>query len=322
MAGSVIRDFVYLDWERLRSFVAQAESGVPETRSSTLTSEEADHYNAELGFPGIARIADTGDLRYLRSATETRSLHHAVFAAFEQRLEETNAVLDITPSYSDELWTPENFGKYRFIRVRGVVRVVDYLAILSLLEQFGTLTKLVHIAEKSALQERGLEPAVLQRELQKLEKKQRDQLKTYSNFPQLAAGLRSLFGEGVRLKIVPDLNRPTNLLIGSAARENFDESIRQAIGIRGAATNSGWTALLQLDSSQVADLVALPTGNQMEDALDQVVAQMDQMANLLSGSAWPVLNCIPLAVYRMVQDGPEHDLRGMAPTAIRSEAEA
>ncbi len=296
-----MRDFVYLDWERIRSFVAQSERGVPETRSSTLTSEEGDRYDAELGFPGLAKIADSGDLRYLRSATETRSLHHAVFDLFEQKLQEADAILDIDSSYPNELWTQENLGGRTFVRVHGTVRVVDYLAILGLIEQFSVLIKLVHTSEKSSLQASGLEPPILQRELQKLEKQQRDQLKTYSNFPQLAAGLRSLFGEGVRLKIVPDLDRPENLLVGSANREGFDESIQRAIGTRGAATNSGWTALVQLDSSGISDLVRLPTGNQMEDSLDELVAQMDQMANLLSGSGWPVLNCIPLAVYRIVQ---------------------
>lgn len=305
--GSV-RDFIYLDWERVRSYVAQLDRGVPETTTGGLTSDEGEAFGGELGLLGVAKLEKQQDVRYIRSASETRSLHHAIFSILEERLEKDDALSELDGSYADAAWTVESLNDKLFVRVTGTTRIVDYAAILDLLEGFGELVKLGHAGEKSALASRAdLGGAERQRALQQLEKKHRDQLKEMNvlNLSQIASGIRSLYGSSIRVKFVPDLERSENLLVGTVTRENLDESLMRTIGARGMATNHGWTALVQLDmSAEVPEQVnALPTGNTMEDSLDSLVARMDDLTKTVSGTTWPAATCIPIAIYRRLPIG-------------------
>src|SRR5947207_2902153 len=117
-----------------------------------------------------------------------------------------------------------------------------------------------------------------------------------TNFAQLADGLRSLFGDdSIRVKIVPDIARSENMFVGTGFRDSFDESVLRSIGARGKATSIDLTALIQVlaPTDDVPASLPLPTGNTMEDSLDQIVTGMDELNRTVSGAEWPAVACIP-----------------------------
>src|SRR6202171_6012120 len=75
-----VRDFIFLDIERIRSFVAQGGGGVPTERSGGHEHQTGGQASAEGGLPfGLAHIQGQTDYHYVRSATETKSVQDAIF---------------------------------------------------------------------------------------------------------------------------------------------------------------------------------------------------------------------------------------------------
>ena len=71
-----IRDFVYFDFERVRSFVAQAMGGLVSESSRGQSHQTAGKAGVSGGIPGLLKGTGELDYRYVRSDQETRSLHH------------------------------------------------------------------------------------------------------------------------------------------------------------------------------------------------------------------------------------------------------
>jgi hypothetical protein len=302
----IVRDFLYLDWERLRSYVAQIERGVPEQVTGGLTSEEADSGEGSVGLKGLLSMGGSTDLRYVRSASETRSLHHSIFNNFESRLEDSGVLLDIDSTYQDELWARSSFADGRLLRVRGLVRLIDYGAILRLLADLEHFLELAHIAQRMNLNnDKELKPDERARKLQQLERTQREESKSWRNMnlARIADGVSSLYGDSVRIKIVPDISRPLHLFVGTADAASFDASLSRTIGLRGRSTSDGWISVVQVVAPAEIEELDLRTGSEMEDAMEQLVVTMDQFSQLASSASFPTVECVPIAIYRIVGSG-------------------
>ena len=79
MPDRIIRDFIYLDVERVRSFVAQLKEGLPSERTREAEHEAGGKAAAEAGLPLITKGSGEINYHYLRSHSETSSLHDFIF---------------------------------------------------------------------------------------------------------------------------------------------------------------------------------------------------------------------------------------------------
>lgn len=295
-----VRDFIYLDWERVRSLVAQLELGIPEQRTGSLSSEEGNESDLEVGLAGLLRGELKDDVRYVRSATETRSLHHAIFSAFEKDLADRDAIRSPRP------WAEDTFVGGGFFRVDAAIRFVDYSAIASLAQGLQPLMEVGYEGQKSAAK-KELSGEPLSRRLGEIEHEKKAQLKDLRSpaFERIAGAIEQLFGTTIRLKILPDPHNRDELFVGVLPRELIDATLTGAIGTRGTATLPGLTALLYVPPEAPVSLAdaPLPTGNQIDDAMDEIVTSMDALATVAGGYEFPVVNCIPIAIYRVVIPG-------------------
>ena len=83
----IYRDFIYLDWDRVRSIAAQILEGIPGEKQ--ISSGHEDTKNTEIGGNLAFFKGSTGhDIRYFHSEGETRSLHHFVYSLIEEKLSE------------------------------------------------------------------------------------------------------------------------------------------------------------------------------------------------------------------------------------------
>src|SRR5690348_1631063 len=79
MASELIRDFIYLDIERVRSFVAQAYGGLTSERTIQGEHQMGGQGGGKGKLPFIAEASGTVDYHYLKSHSETKSLHDHIF---------------------------------------------------------------------------------------------------------------------------------------------------------------------------------------------------------------------------------------------------
>ena len=117
------RDFIYLDWERIRSIAAQLFQGIPEQSSTEKHNEAA--VKGELGGNLFGLIQGKGgaDYRYFKSENETRSLHHSIYSLVENRLIEDGLIEVIDDKYDFADWNKGHFQDGQFIRVTGLIRL-------------------------------------------------------------------------------------------------------------------------------------------------------------------------------------------------------
>lgn len=293
-----LRDFIYLDWERIRSFVAQVDRGVPETRTGSISDEEGTASEGEAGFKGFFSVGHSNDVRYTRSATETRSLHHAVFADFEKYLETSNLLRDTSP------WDRDRLSKGGFFRVRGLIRLVDYAAVVSLTRGLKGLINVGYTLQKSQVRsDASLDQQEIQHKMREIDKDLKENNKSLneSGIDSMASTIETLYGDVVRVKIVPDTQFPDQVFVGTCDPEALDPSFHRAIGSRGYST------LWPVESLVFAETMTpnsaptiVPTGNELEDSIDLLVGEMDALARIASGYEFPAVSCTPLAIYRVL----------------------
>ena len=303
-AEDMIRDFIYLDAERLRSYAAQVFGGVPEETSKESGHEAGGAATAEAGLFRFLRAQGEVDYRYHRSATETRSMHHHVYSLFEQELSDSNLITDIDRNFDYETqWEPETFEDGSFMRARGLVRCTDYGAAVQSMSAFPAVLKsfkAIQLANiKSAADSGDINPEDAtnqRRELNEMEKGIKD-----AQVNQLVHLGEVMYGSGdIRIKVRPAGAPSDHILAGKGRAESFLNGLG-AGGVTQSPPVSEWVVVGQVSSAQDdGDLTPMPTGNGMEDAIEQMNSGFRELVNAGTSAVFPALEFVPLAIYREI----------------------
>lgn len=292
MAG--LRDFIYLDFERVRSYAAQLLEGVPDKQEVGSSHEAGGEASAEAGLFNLMKAQGGADYRYQRSSTETRSLHHQVYVLFEDALEERGYLRTVDATYNYEDWDPDNFVDGEFVKVYGEVRLVNYTKTFVQMQALPKLAGDVAAVLKSGNPKSGVNEDA--REMTKVT----SELKQLP-IKQMAAVAQQLYGDNeFRVKVRPTGAPNEYVLAGTGRTDGLIEAgaavgpmVRSPIGVE-------WVVVGQLtlpdQEGSTTDVMA--TGNEMEDALEGMATTLDGIGKLGSSVAFPALSITPIAVYR------------------------
>lgn len=261
-----LREFIHLDYERVRALAAQ------------------------LGIAEAAGPVPSG-----------RAEQEALYLRLEPALLARPATLRVGADFDYARWRPETFADGQFVLASGAVRMMDYtwlsMALGGLPAVLRKMSKIEMAAfrgseegrrmSKSALQQRSLEnqSAIAKVEEMKME--------------ELGDVVRGLYDDTVRVKIRPSREQPAAVFVGSAAAGHFYDSPAALSQKYGIEIDAGWTVLGQLNVPNLASPpVAIPVGNQMEDAFEAMALLMNNAFRLVSAPTFPLLSITPIAIYR------------------------
>lgn len=261
-----LREFIYLDSDRVRSLAAQ------------------------LGIDEAGATAPPG-----------RAAQEALYLRIEPALRARPATLHVGADFDYARWRPETFADGQFVLASGAVRVMDYtwlsMALGGLPAVLRKMSKIEMAAfrsseegrrmSKSALQQRSLEnqSAIAKVEEMKME--------------ELGDVVRGLYADTVRVKLRPSREQPAAVFVGSAAAGHFYDSPAALSQKYGVEIDAGWTVLGQLNIPNLsAPPAPIPVGNQMEDAFEQMALLMNNAFRLAAAPAFPLLSITPIAIYR------------------------
>lgn len=201
----VIRDFICLDWERVRSFSAQLMKGIPQGTHLDTGHEVGVEGKADGGLPWLLKGQIGADYRYLRTQSETRSLHHHVYTLFEEQLEENGLVTSIDSGFDFTSWTEDFFHNGQSVRTTGVVRLMDYAWISTMLEALPKMMKAAGHAKKLSLKEKR-ESGLISEEQYRHEGREVEKTGkgiTDLGIDKMTELIKQLYGDVVRLKLLP-----------------------------------------------------------------------------------------------------------------------
>ena len=223
---NMLRDFVYLDWERVRSLAAQLFQGVPETSTREHGSSLAVEGRVEGGVLNLLKGQAGVDYRYFRADNETRSFHHHVYNQVEDQLDQAKLITKVDSDFDFDGWTRYMFRDGQFVLVTGIVRLMDFGWVSAMMEALPKLMRAVHHSEDLSLKQLMEQGQLTQREFEARKKDQQRQLSDIQalKIDQLTTIVRQIYGNVVRVKVLPSRAHPVNVLVGTGDLPNFHDT--------------------------------------------------------------------------------------------------
>lgn len=283
-----IRDFVYLDIERVRSFVAQSVGGVPTERSVSGEHQAGGSASGGAGVPLLAKLEGQADYHYVRSTTETRSVQDAIFEEFSLKC----PPLDVTEiPWPDDAAVPDG----RVILVRGHIKIVDYLTSIEALRSFPKIlaTYQRFLGASSSQPTAGKARTALQGAPNKAQAEALGPM--VESISKLAGTNLTDF---VRVKVLPDISKPDQAFVGDAERHCFryQTSVLSALYPGGMA--EGWSCVGVVHRPSKSSLPVARGGETLGDMLESLLDLMSGLAAFQQVARPPEIAITPLAIFR------------------------
>jgi len=220
----------------------------------------------------------------------------------EEALEKAGFVTTIDNDFNFEDWTPDAFTDGQFVLVRGAVRLIDYRRVTAQMQAMPKMMKNVQTVEQSNIRDRLKSGQIAQSEA---ERQRRELTQTSNDLRSLpinemvAVGTQLYSGEDVRIKIRPN-NAPDGYIFAGAAPYNgFSENPEALNAKYGSEINADWVTLAQIITpGNTAEPILMPTGNQMEDALEQIYLSLNEISQIASSAVFPAIAMTPISIYR------------------------
>ena len=263
-----LRDFIYLDADRVWSLASQLD---------------------------LPAAAETD------AATEPQAGRERMLMALEPALLGRPTTMRVDASFDFAGWTPEAFVDGRFVVVTGSVRMIDFTWLSSALGGLPAVLKKMNRLEMEALKnsEQGKRMSKTQ-----LQQRGQENLTAIGKIEEFKAGeladvVKGLYTDLARVKVRPSPEQPQATFVASAHANGFYDSPAALSQKYGLTVDANWTMVAQLNvPNPGGPAQPLPTGNQMEDAFEQIALLMNNAFRLANAPAFPNVSVTPIAIYR------------------------
>lgn len=205
---------------------------------------------------------------------------------------------------SDTPWTPATFSDGQFFRTTGTVRFLDFAFISQSLSALPAVLRKMSKIEMEALRnsDEGRKMSKAQLQARSIENQLAISKVEEYKMEELNEAILKLYGDVIRIKIRPSKDNPAQMLIGSAYAHFFLDSRAALTQKYGPEIDAPWVTLGQLNIPNLASTPQpLPTGNQIEDAFEQIALLMSNTFRLANAPQFPKLSFTPIAIYRTLQ---------------------
>ncbi len=260
----LLRDFIYLDSDRLWSIASQLRLG----------STDADD----------------------RAARESLAMQLEPALVARGNVAQIDAQFDFANA-----WKPDGFSDGQFVRATGVVRLLDFAWLSEALGGLPAVLRKMSKLEMEALRNSDEGKRMSKTELQRRSQENQVAISRVEEMKadELGEVVSKLYGDVVRIKVRPSPTEPNAVLVGAAYARHFYDSPAALSQKYGVEIDAGWTVLGQLNIPNAAPQAhPIPTGNRMEDSFEQIALLMNNAFRLASAPAFPAISFTPIVIYR------------------------
>ena len=298
-----IRDFIYLDTERLKSIIAQVEKGLLDFSSQT----KSDNKEIKLGVEGslFRLLKAAGGANYVlhNQTTETKTLHDNIYNKVEDALIRDKSLIalpgniDINNILKGEVTTILNDTS--FILAKGKVVINDFVRMRSMFDNFNEIVSFIaQSSVKSLPDETSTQKHHKKQELKKATAKMEMD-------KSLLKGLRVFFDtfykDRVVIKMLPFEDYSDFRLVGNIKNDFLREDITSIIYKYGTAPESEWTIFAQVASIPAKDRSKVKNmfgSSAIESALNQMFEAFREVELMAQSAHYPDIAITPIAIYR------------------------
>jgi hypothetical protein len=307
-----VRDFIYLDVDRLKSILAQIDKGYIEQQASTRAQAKTGSAGAEAAIPGLVKLGGTGQLVWSQQATETRTLHDHIYAYVEERLKSERLILDLNERLDEASWLDPDaratVASTAYVLVRGRMVFNDLERMRTVLREVNDIVRLV---AKVSLPETPQLPEPLNRAQRRQELRSAPRVSGSAQPEVISSDLQELLEKIFHTlmparyvaKVFPFPSQPEARITASLDQTQWlRESPNGIIYKFGTAPSQQWTLFGQVasipepvpdDSGPVWSL-----GGSLDVALAQVFRGMRELDRMAGSVSYPEIAVTPIAIYR------------------------
>lgn len=312
------REFLYVDTQRVKSFLAHMEGGlVEQTKAGHTDNVKADAQAKLLGFGG------GGGYSHDWKREEQKSLQDVVFSLFEDTADESGYITDATEQYYDpSKWADGSVQNAlqaaQLIRVTCEVQMLDGGLFESRLDRF--LSMADHLSRLGVKTDdlKPIKGKTVEKQKEELLKKARaeilgtvseDYIKAMSGF------IQSFLGDDIAMRALPCGEKYLEFGFSGALlnRADYIQDEREHLFSRYGTYMSNWTCVLQVATVPVQEdhkttiegdvNFMLPSGTISRAATERGASDLlgvMEGIGLLDGPRWPTVSVTPLGIYRDV----------------------
>jgi hypothetical protein len=286
----IIRDFIYLDIERIRSYVAQFYGGLTTERISNKETKDTVSGTISGGIPLSLNLSADIEKYLLKSNQETKSLHDHIFNEFYQALLSSKSLSSINDD--SFVWNEESFTDGSFFMVKGAIQLIDYKYITHIMNAFPSIANdLEHVVSSSPKQNTNNQAS----EARNI-KRQASQMP----LKELAKILEEFYGDSLKAKFFPFDNKPDQLFVSSPERAYFRYSPITLMQVYSHLINAGWTSIIQINRGRnLKPIGSLSDSNiSIESGIDQIVMALSGIHQVMQGIHFPTVSSTTIAIFR------------------------
>jgi hypothetical protein len=302
-SNTQLKDFIYLDIDRVRSFVAQLYQGIPEAFEERKGTEKTGKGEAGVEIHGLVKLGIGGDILYQKSATETRSAHHYLYILFEQKLVELDRLLKVDQSFEIGKWTPANFEDGTFVLVHGKVQIVDYRSVVTAFQMIPRITEIALTFQKQTLRQQLQGGKISQSQYDKQAGATGVPTLNKKDVQQISEMVDKLYSGISRVKVFPFASDDRHRFVGNTTHEYFPTVPFNPLMSSGLLSAANWYVMGLVNGA--ASYSSMPYSRwtegmvqNIEDSLEQGVFAMQEISKFTLSIEFPAISIVPIAIYR------------------------
>lgn len=150
----IIRDLLYLDFDKAASIWSQFDEGLLERVSVTEDIGKDRAAGTKFGIPGVAEANLGVDYLHKKSTLQSKTLHHDLLNRVEERLLQAGLVTDMAEAVRGDDALPDvirsAIGTRPYLRAEGNSVLEDYRRILAIAEKFNEIVGFIVKATQEA----------------------------------------------------------------------------------------------------------------------------------------------------------------------------
>jgi hypothetical protein len=298
-----IRDFIYLDVERLKSILSQIDEGLLEKVDKSAGSSGTGQLTAEAKVPLLVTVGGTGTYVASSQVTETKTLHDHIYNYVEEKLLDAGGLFVLGKELTAADWLRDevrsDISSTAFVLVKGNVLVNDFQHMKSFLGHFnelaGALARLSSADKAKALPEAQRKAFVAQQvsALQLPKGQQEDLHRVLDAFVRNNLIVRIMpFADAPDARVVSNLDNPAALRLPL-----------ESLAFRfGSAPRDEWTLFGQIASVPLSSDKPFEFGGTLGSDIDKALQKLFNVLRsfepLIASVVFPEICVTPIALYR------------------------
>lgn len=295
--GISIRDFVYLDVERLKSIMAQVEEGLAETQVQSSGRTQEARGGIEGGIFGVVKGATEAKALWQNQVAETRSLHDYIYNKVESALLEHSLISRIPGDTGSENATSirERLTDTSFFLATGRVSINDFSQMRLILDNFNEVGRFIAMTQVEGI-------ANPKKRDQAIREKQQQGLSLDKAYVKgFGVMFDTFYKDRIVIKLVPLAADTSFRLVGNLSKEFLRDAIEGITYKYGTSPTSSWTMFGQIAAippKEGWNPLTLVGGAQIESAFQNLFDKMRQLEMQVQCVVHPEIAVTPIAVYR------------------------